>query len=207
MRVCCLHGFHTPPVWQPPDESRVAGVSLHARTNRPFSACLHQPPVLPGVPVPPPPSHSQVRLRPLPPLPRSSASRLNLQSRGSGELISPKLSDVSAFGLGWWVPVSLLGLCAPVALPAQPANQPPDRRGSMMRYAPRVFPHRHVHSPSHTWRPGFCLRGDGCRCRCGSLPAFQQRCAFPPLLDLSPSAAPCSCLKACSPPPMCTALT
>ncbi|KAI7837891.1 hypothetical protein COHA_008293 [Chlorella ohadii] len=35
-----------------------------------------------------------VRLRPLPPLPRASASRLNLQSRGSGELISPKLADL-----------------------------------------------------------------------------------------------------------------
>lgn len=103
------------------------------------SVCLHQPPVLPGVPVPPPPSHLQVRLRPLPPLPRSSASRLNLQSRGSGELISPKLSDVSAFGLGWWVPVGLLGLCAPVALPAQAASQPPDRGGGRKVYA-RIFP-------------------------------------------------------------------
>ncbi len=36
-----------------------------------------------------------VRLRPLPPLPRSTGSRLNLRSVGSGELVSPKLSDVS----------------------------------------------------------------------------------------------------------------
>ncbi|KAL4440484.1 hypothetical protein ABPG75_003485 [Micractinium tetrahymenae] len=35
-----------------------------------------------------------VRLRPLPPLPRSTGSRLNLRSVGSGELISPKLSDL-----------------------------------------------------------------------------------------------------------------
>lgn len=37
-----------------------------------------------------------VRLRPLPPLPRSTGSRLNLRSVGSGELISPKLSDANA---------------------------------------------------------------------------------------------------------------
>lgn len=36
-----------------------------------------------------------VRLRPLPPLPRSTGSRLNLRSVGSGDLTSPKLSDVS----------------------------------------------------------------------------------------------------------------
>ncbi|KAL4419347.1 hypothetical protein ABPG77_001574 [Micractinium sp. CCAP 211/92] len=35
-----------------------------------------------------------VRLRPLPPLPRSTGSRLNLRSVGSGELASPKLSDL-----------------------------------------------------------------------------------------------------------------
>lgn len=35
-----------------------------------------------------------VRLRPLPPLPRSTGSRLNLRSVGSSELISPKLSDL-----------------------------------------------------------------------------------------------------------------
>lgn len=35
-----------------------------------------------------------VRLRPLPPLPRSTGSRLNLRSVGSGDLTSPKLSDL-----------------------------------------------------------------------------------------------------------------
>jgi hypothetical protein len=36
-----------------------------------------------------------VRLRPLPPVPRSTGSRLNLRAGGSGELVSPKLADVS----------------------------------------------------------------------------------------------------------------
>ncbi|PSC72040.1 tubulin beta chain [Micractinium conductrix] len=35
-----------------------------------------------------------VRLRPLPPLPRSTGSRLNLRSTGSGELVSAKLADL-----------------------------------------------------------------------------------------------------------------
>ena len=39
-----------------------------------------------------------VRLRPLPPLPRSTGSRLNLRSTGSGELVSAKLADVSGQG-------------------------------------------------------------------------------------------------------------
>lgn len=43
-----------------------------------------------------------VRLRPLPPLPRSTGSRLNLRSVGSSELISPKLSDVSQSRFGVW---------------------------------------------------------------------------------------------------------
>lgn len=41
-----------------------------------------------------------VQLKPLPPLPRASASRLNLRSAGSGELVSPKLADVRVGGGG-----------------------------------------------------------------------------------------------------------